>query len=57
MSLATLSVMGLMFCVFANKPHVCCLSNHEYMTHFLYFSVSNLYRPLLIEHIVPDIGG
>ena len=30
MNLATLSDMRLMFCVFVNKPHVCCLSNHVY---------------------------
>ena len=54
MSLATLSDMGLMFCVFANKPHVCCFSNHVYNDALLVFYC--LYRPLLIEHISSDIG-
>ena len=52
MSLATLSDMGLLFCVFANKPHVCCFSNHVYNDALLVF-----YRPLLIEHIASDISG
>ena len=55
MSLATLSDMGLMFSVFANKLHVCCLSNHVYNVPLLAFYC--LYRPLLIEHIASDIGG
>ena len=37
MRLATLSDMGLMFCVFANKPHVCRLSNHAYNDALLVF--------------------
>ena len=54
MSLATLSYMGLIFCVFANKPQVCGLSNHVYNDRLLVFYC--LYRPLLIEHIASDIG-
>ena len=55
MSLATLSDMGLMFCVSANKPHVCFLSNHVYNDPHLVFYC--LHRPLLIELIASDIGG
>ena len=55
MSLATLSDMGLMFCVSANKPHVCCFSNHVYNDALLVFYC--LYRPLLIKLIASDIGG
>ena len=55
MSLTTLSDMGLMFCVSANKSHVSCLINHVYNNALLVFYC--LYRPLLIEHIVSDIGG
>ena len=55
MSLATLSDMGLMFCVFANKSHVSCFSNHVYNDALLVLYC--LYRPLLIEHIASDISG
>ena len=37
MSLATLSDMGLVFCVSANMSHVCCLSNHVYNNALLVF--------------------
>ena len=53
MSLATLSDMGLMFCVSANKPNVCCLSNYVYNDALLVLYC--LYRPLLIEQIASDI--
>ena len=56
MSLATLSDMGLMFCVSANMPHVCCLNNHAYNSALLVFYCLYL-KPLLNEHIVSDIGG
>ena len=55
MSLSTLSDMELMFCVSANKPHVCFLSNHVCNDTLLVFYC--LYRPLLIELIASDIGG
>ena len=54
MSLATLSDMGL-FCVSANKLHVCCLSNRVHNEPLLVFHC--LYTPLLIEHIASDISG
>ena len=44
-----------MFCMSANKPHVCCLSNHIYNDLLLVFYC--LYGPLLIEHIASDIDG
>ena len=41
MSLATLSDIGTLFCVSANKPHICCPCNHVYYNYpLLVFYVS-----------------
>ena len=55
MSLATLSDMDYCSVCLQTSPMSVVLAIMFIITHFLYFIVS--IEPLLIEHIVSDIGG